>query len=153
MRLNNQIVIEWSIARVYEDFSFAKALYNVLDTVALNEGEKVEIHTSRTIQSLSPVKYTNELFDTNDYSNRTPIDKIQLAALSKFDSWEYENEWRLISFIKEEQRFQLIKPTAVIFGTKTLKENKEWISKICEERGIPTKQAELSRTEYKLHII
>ncbi|MFS0687807.1 DUF2971 domain-containing protein [Sporosarcina sp. 179-K 8C2 HS] len=110
-------------------------------------------YTSRTIQSLSPVKYTNKLFDTNDYSNRTPIDEIQLAALSKFDSWEYENEWRLISFIKEEQRFQLIKPTAVIFGTKTLKENKEWISKICEERGIHTKQAELSRTEYKLHII
>lgn len=109
-------------------------------------------YTSRTIQTLSPVKYTNKLFDINDYSNRTPIDKIQLAALSKFDCWEYENEWRLISFIKEEQRFQLIKPTAVIFGTKTSKENRESISKICEERGIPTKQAELSRTEYKLHI-
>ena len=108
--------------------------------------------TSRTIQSLSPVKYINELFDTIDYSNRTPIDKIQLAALSKFDGWKYENEWRLISILKEEQRFQLIKPTAVIFGTKTLIEDKEWISKICEERGIPTKQAELSRTEYKLHI-
>lgn len=44
MRLNNQIVIEWAIARVYEDFSFAKALDNVLKTVSLNEGEKVEIH-------------------------------------------------------------------------------------------------------------
>ncbi|QTD41880.1 hypothetical protein [Sporosarcina sp. Te-1] len=44
MRINNQIVIEWTIARVYEDFSFAKAVDNGLKQVNLNEGEKVEIH-------------------------------------------------------------------------------------------------------------
>ncbi|MEK5038390.1 hypothetical protein [Sporosarcina sp. FSL K6-3457] len=44
MRINNQIVIEWTIARVHENFSFAKSLDNVLNTVSLNEGEKVEIH-------------------------------------------------------------------------------------------------------------
>lgn len=44
MRIGNQIVIEWAIARVYEDFSFAKAVDNALKQVILNEGEKVEIH-------------------------------------------------------------------------------------------------------------
>ncbi|MET3658860.1 hypothetical protein [Sporosarcina psychrophila] len=44
MRINNQIVIEWTIARVYEDFSFAKALDNGIKLASLNEGEKVEIH-------------------------------------------------------------------------------------------------------------
>jgi rRNA maturation protein Rpf1 len=44
LRLNNQIVIEWTIARVYEDFSFSKALDNVLKTVYLNKGEEIEIH-------------------------------------------------------------------------------------------------------------
>ena len=44
MRIGNQIVIEWTIARVYEDFSFAKALDNALKQVILNEEEKVEIH-------------------------------------------------------------------------------------------------------------
>ncbi|WP_399632669.1 DUF2971 domain-containing protein [Sporosarcina sp. SG10008] len=109
-------------------------------------------YTSRTLLTLSPVKYTNELFDMNNYPNRTPIDRIQLAALSKFECWKYENEWRLISFLKEEQKFKLDKPTAVIFGTKTSKEDKAWISDLCAERDIPIKQANLDRTEYKLHI-
>lgn len=44
MRIGNQIVIEWTIARIYENFSFEKAIDNVLKQVILNEGEKVEIH-------------------------------------------------------------------------------------------------------------
>ena len=44
MRINNQIVIEWTIARVYEDFSFAKALDNGIKLATLNEGETVELH-------------------------------------------------------------------------------------------------------------
>jgi len=44
LRIGNRIVIEWTIARVYEDFSFAKALDNALKQVILNEEEKVEIH-------------------------------------------------------------------------------------------------------------
>ena len=44
MRVNNQIVIEWMIARVYEDFSFSKALDNGIKQATLNEGETVEIH-------------------------------------------------------------------------------------------------------------
>ena len=44
MRLNNQIVIEWTIARVYEDFSFSKALNDGIKLATLNEGETVELH-------------------------------------------------------------------------------------------------------------
>ncbi|MFJ7677097.1 hypothetical protein ACQKIC_18230 [Peribacillus sp. NPDC046944] len=44
MRIGNKIVIEWIIARVYEDFSFAKAVDNALKQVTLNEREKVELH-------------------------------------------------------------------------------------------------------------
>lgn len=109
-------------------------------------------YTSRLLLTLSPVKYSNELFDMNRYSKRKPIDKIQLATLSKYDCWKYENEWRLISILKEEQRFKLNKPTAVILGTKISEVDKIWISKLCAERDIPVKQAVLDRTQYKLHI-
>lgn len=44
MRINNQIFIEWSIAKVYEDFSFTKAIDTALKQVSLKEGEKVEVH-------------------------------------------------------------------------------------------------------------
>lgn len=44
MRINNQIFIEWTIARVYEDFSFTKAIDTALKQVSLKEGEKVEVH-------------------------------------------------------------------------------------------------------------
>lgn len=108
--------------------------------------------TSKILNRLSPVKYTNKLFDMEDYPDKNPIEKTTLASLSKFDCWAYEKEWRIISHLKEEQRFQLNKPTAIIFGTKTSDKHKEWISKICEERGISIKQAELDRREYKLLI-
>lgn len=109
-------------------------------------------YRSRLLLTLSPVKYSNELFDMNKYPKRSPIDRIQLATLSKYDCWKYENEWRLISFLKEEQRFNLEKPTAVILGTKISEENKVWISELCAKRDIPVKQAVLDRTQYKLHI-
>lgn len=44
MRINNQIFIEWTIARVYKDFSFEKSLDNALKQVCLNKGEMVEVH-------------------------------------------------------------------------------------------------------------
>ncbi|MGG3890037.1 hypothetical protein [Metabacillus fastidiosus] len=44
MRINNQIFIEWTIARVYEDFSFSKAIDTALKQVCLKEDEKVEVH-------------------------------------------------------------------------------------------------------------
>lgn len=44
MRINNQIFIEWTIVRVYEDFSFTKAIETALKQVSLKEDEKVEVH-------------------------------------------------------------------------------------------------------------
>ncbi|MEK3981471.1 hypothetical protein MKY37_20885 [Psychrobacillus sp. FSL K6-2836] len=44
MRIGNQLVIEWTIARVYEDFSFSKALDNAIKHARLSEGESVELH-------------------------------------------------------------------------------------------------------------
>ncbi len=44
MGIGNRIVIEWTIARVYEDFSIAKAVDNALKQVILYEGEKVDLH-------------------------------------------------------------------------------------------------------------
>lgn len=109
-------------------------------------------YRSRSLLTLSPIKYSNELFDMNKYPKRSPVDKIQLATLSKYDSWKYEKEWRLISFLKEEQIFILDKPTAVILGTKISAKDRVWISDLCAERDIPIKQAVLDRTQYKLHI-
>lgn len=44
MRINNQIFIEWAIKRVYEDFSFTKAIESGINLLSLKEGEKVEVH-------------------------------------------------------------------------------------------------------------
>jgi len=107
---------------------------------------------SLIVDRLSPVKYTDKLFNKDDYLLKDPINIATLASLSKYECWSYEKEWRIISPLIEEQYFQLNKPTAVIFGTKTPQDDKVWISEICQKRGIPIKQAELDRTEYKLHI-
>jgi hypothetical protein len=44
LRVRNQIFIEWSIRRIYEDFSFTKTIDSVLKETDLKEGEMVEVH-------------------------------------------------------------------------------------------------------------
>lgn len=45
MRLQNQIIIEWTIRNYYSDFSFEKHLEHVInETKPLKEGEALEIH-------------------------------------------------------------------------------------------------------------
>ncbi|MEK5063677.1 hypothetical protein [Cytobacillus sp. FSL R5-0596] len=45
MRLQNQIVIEWTIRNYYSDFSFEKHIESVInETKPLKEGEALEIH-------------------------------------------------------------------------------------------------------------
>ena len=45
MRLQNQIIIEWTIRNYYSDFSFEKHLEDVInETKPLREGEALEIH-------------------------------------------------------------------------------------------------------------
>ncbi|MGM0924179.1 hypothetical protein [Metabacillus idriensis] len=48
IRIQNQIVIEWIIAKYYEDFSFEKRLENAIkmqmELHPLKEGEALEIH-------------------------------------------------------------------------------------------------------------
>lgn len=45
MRLQNQIVMEWSIRNYYSDFSFEKHLANVIkEAHPLKDGEALEIH-------------------------------------------------------------------------------------------------------------
>lgn len=44
MRIRNQIFVEWTIRRVYEDLSFTKTIDNVLQETDLKEGEMVEVH-------------------------------------------------------------------------------------------------------------
>ncbi|MED3575652.1 hypothetical protein ACTHO0_27710 [Cytobacillus praedii] len=45
MRLQNQIIVEWTIRNYYSDFSFEKHLTDVIkESHALKEGETLEIH-------------------------------------------------------------------------------------------------------------
>lgn len=45
MRLQNQIIIEWTIRNHYSDFSFEKHLDDVVkDSHSLKEGEALKIH-------------------------------------------------------------------------------------------------------------
>lgn len=45
MRLQNQIIIEWTIRNYYSDFSFEKHIADVIkESHTLKEGEALEIH-------------------------------------------------------------------------------------------------------------
>ncbi|WP_019380315.1 hypothetical protein [Actinomadura geliboluensis] len=70
MRLQNQIIVEWTIHNYYSDFSFEKHLADVIkESHTLKEGEALEIHQ---------VVYVGEFNNDKGYKN----DKVYLIILN-----------------------------------------------------------------------
>jgi hypothetical protein len=71
--------------------------------------------------------------------------------LTKLRQWEYEQEFRYISFNRDEE-FIYGKVTNVIFGIRTPSSVKQFIRSFCEKLGIQTEDAGLDIMNYKVKI-
>lgn len=102
------------------------------------------------------VKYTKTRPVINAYrdDHQTQLEK---ALLTKSDQWEYEDEWRLISYDEGPRviRFRPQNLTGLIFGAQATASTIEMVRKWVEEREQPIilYKTEVCKSAYKLNII
>lgn len=106
--------------------------------------------------NLHPIFYTNKLLNLAEYDKvKEKIFISTLAAISKSDEWEYENEWRIII----KQKFDdlglvmpFIKPKGIILGARVDEVKKLWLYRQAKETEIPIKEIKIDRFNYILKI-
>ena len=74
------------------------------------------------------------------------------ALLTKDETWNYENEWRIIIQANSETDDISAPPIKCIYlGALCSEGNKESIKKAADKLNVPVKQMKVDRGEYELH--
>jgi len=110
---------------------------------------------------LYPVIYSHQLYDMTPWAEKLADPDLQkfnsecplLGVLHKFDGWEYEKEWRLVSVtntVIEDHTFAVPTPTRVYLGSKArVDEHKELLA-ICEDKTIEVHQMRLADDKFEM---
>lgn len=150
-------VVMWShYAQNHQGFALE---YNLRDTLA---------HPITNV-GLYPVIYNDERLDVSIYMAwaflgmigiHSPIPDMLSSmkiALHKSKQWEYEKEWRLIDstirdFTSDKPSVIHIKPTAIYYGQRIAKEDKDKLHTIAQNHGIREYDMyiDYSSPEYKM---
>ena len=150
-------VVMWShYAQNHQGFALE---YNLRDTF---------VHPIKNV-GIFPVIYNEERLDVSIHmawaflkmtginSHMPDMSSNIKIALHKSKQWEYEKEWRLIdSTIRDSTSDEAsvihIKPTAIYYGQRIAKENKEKLHTIAQEHGIMEYDVyiDYSSPEYKM---
>ena len=150
-------VVMWShYAQNHQGFALE---YNLRDTLA---------HPIKNV-GIYPVIYNEARLDVSIYMTwaflgiigiNSPIPDMLSSmkiALHKSKQWEYEKEWRLIDstirdFTSDEPSVIHIKPTAIYYGQRIAKEDKEKLHTIAQNHGIMEYDMyiDYSSPEYKM---
>ncbi|MCQ2496878.1 MAG: DUF2971 domain-containing protein [Lachnospiraceae bacterium] len=78
--------------------------------------------------------------------------KLIKGLITKSNSWEYENEWRLLLSEKVGENLIMPRISAIYLGALVSDEDKTLISEIAKKNSIPVKQMKIDRVGYKLYI-
>lgn len=77
--------------------------------------------------------------------------KLMVGMLTKGDTWEYENEWRILIGGQEKTKIQMPKITCIYLGAYISPKNRNKILKIAKKKQISVKQMKIDRGTYELH--
>lgn len=98
------------------------------------------------LRNLYPIIYSHELFDLTPWAEKIVSGKAAdlttvfplLGVLQKFEGWEYEREWRYVSFketVTLDRDRSMPTPSRVFIGANAQPSNE--LLTICEERTLP----------------
>ena len=101
-----------------------------------------------------------ELFDFSDSNNvklaerDLPIPEVVEAMLTKSEIWNYEEEWRIVCFLKNLNEQKLVESMAskVYLGVNIKKEDEEKICTLADKKGILVKRFASSADAFELKI-
>lgn len=103
-----------------------------------HRGICVQFDVSRDLRNLfgHPVEYSNTFPVIRDLFRPTADRADLLPFLRKSEHWSYEKEWRLVDphHVREPRVFLPEALTAVLFGLRTPKEDKEYVLRLLDER-------------------
>lgn len=103
-----------------------------------HRGICVQLDVSRDLRNLfaHPVEYSNTFPVIRDLFRPVADRADLLPFLRKSEHWSYEKEWRLVDplHVREPKAFTPDALTAVLFGLRTPKEDKEYVLRLLDER-------------------
>jgi Protein of unknown function (DUF2971) len=110
---------------------------------------------------LYPVVYSGQLYDLTSFaenlfsSDRQQFNPILplLGVLHKFDGWEYEQEWRLVSItaaVTEDHNWAVPTPSRIFLGSKFNASANTELLAICKQKKIPMSQMRLADDRFEL---
>ena len=100
------------------------------------------------------------LFDFSDIKNvklvenSLPIPEIVEALLIKSEVWQYEEEWRIICFLKNFNEQKLVENmiSKVYLGANINEENERLISELAKAKEVPVEKFKISPETFELKI-
>ena len=109
---------------------------------------------------LFPVIYSNQLFDLTPYINTSyinkPVDQFNpfcgvLAAIYKAEDWAYEQEWRLVfPVFNNDENYLMPRPSAIYLGARMSSNDEEKIVGIAKGKNIPVYKMKLAHNRFEL---
>ena len=129
------VCLEYDLDGLKPDHLFRKCLYPVL--------------YSSQLYDLTP--FAVKLFapDRQDFNHIHPL----LAVLHKFDGWEYEQEWRVVSIteaVTEDDNRRVPTPSRIFLGSKMEPTKSRELSAICQQKKIAVYQMRLADDRFEL---
>jgi len=92
------------------------------------------------------------------YSNKMPIwetgnDNFKRGVYTKASEWEYENEWRVIMPVDDNQLLNIKDPTSIYIGCNASETLRNDLIEICKNKKIDCYQAKKDYYDYKLNYV
>ena len=113
------------------------------------------------LRNLYPVTYSHDLVDLTPWAEKLGTGKTEeltpgfllLGVLQKFAGWEYEQEWRYVSFQEaptSNRDRPMLQPSRVFLSSKATAATKTELCSICGGKNIPVWQMRMSSDKYEL---
>ena|SRR5215831_7506075 len=113
------------------------------------------------LRNLYPVTYSHDLVDLTPWAEKLVTGHAEdltpgfllLGVLQKFEGWEYEQEWRYVSFqeVPTPNCERLMPPPSRVFlGSKATPATINELRAICDEKNIPVWQMRMASHKYEL---
>lgn len=135
--------------RVREFYAMSpEQAYSILESIALLGGRKNRLKLwNVTEEERKDIEVAQEIEEEH-------IERLSPFAFSKCNIWQYEEEWRIICFLKNLNEQKLVENmiSKVYLGANINEENEKLISELAKAKEVPVEKFKVSPETFELKI-